>query len=275
MHDHERHGRGSGPDENPGASIRIHRLGRVASTQDAVRELAAAEDLDRAAVAADEQTGGRGRLGRAWRTVPGGAVAVSLAHRIALPPTARGWTVHAAGIAVHGAVLAHLSAQADGDAARPAERDSARVGLKWPNDLLDAEDRKLAGILVEVAGEHLIIGVGLNLAGPVLDEDGAPIETAGWLHGDGGLLPALEPGALQEHRRTLEQRIVDGLCTELAALEPHGGDAVASGLAARYRMNCITLGRDVVVHPLGGGPVVPGGAQAITGRAVDRSEGVV
>jgi BirA family biotin operon repressor/biotin-[acetyl-CoA-carboxylase] ligase len=48
----------------------------------------------------------------------------------------------------------------------------AHAGIKWPNDLL-VDERKLAGILVEVAGEsdgpcHAVIGVGLNYAMPDL-----------------------------------------------------------------------------------------------------------
>ena len=36
------------------------------------------------------------------------------------------------------------------------------LGLKWPNDVL-ADERKLAGILLETSGNSLIVGIGVNL----------------------------------------------------------------------------------------------------------------
>ncbi len=41
----------------------------------------------------------------------------------------------------------------------------ARLSLKWPNDVL-ADRRKIAGILLEVEGDHLIVGIGVNLKEP-------------------------------------------------------------------------------------------------------------
>ena len=37
------------------------------------------------------------------------------------------------------------------------------VSIKWPNDLLDAEGRKVGGILVEERGDVILVGIGLNL----------------------------------------------------------------------------------------------------------------
>ena len=50
---------------------------------------------------------------------------------------------------------------------------AARLELKWPNDVLLA-GTKLAGILLERSGDHVICGVGVNLAmGPALADRGA------------------------------------------------------------------------------------------------------
>jgi BirA family biotin operon repressor/biotin-[acetyl-CoA-carboxylase] ligase len=112
---------------------RIVRLGRVASTQEAARDLPVGS-----VVVADFQTDGRGRLGRRWQAPPGSALLAS----IVVP--AGPLTSLAAGVAA-------------------AEACGPRVRLKWPNDLL-LGGRKLGGILVEARGERAVVGIGINLA---------------------------------------------------------------------------------------------------------------
>jgi BirA family biotin operon repressor/biotin-[acetyl-CoA-carboxylase] ligase len=105
-----------------------------------------------AVVAAERQTAGRGRRGRAWISAPGDSLTFSLLWRFA-PGTAPAGLSLAAGLAV----------------ARGIEK--LGVGdtvLKWPNDLLRG-GRKLGGILVELvpgAPHAAVIGVGLNLRLP-------------------------------------------------------------------------------------------------------------
>jgi BirA family biotin operon repressor/biotin-[acetyl-CoA-carboxylase] ligase len=108
------------------------RLGSVSSTQDVARDLPIGW-----IVLADHQTAGRGRHDRRWEAPPRTALLVSfvLARNPLLSLTA--------GVA---------AAQACGPAVR----------LKWPNDLL-VGDRKLGGILVEVAADRAICGIGINL----------------------------------------------------------------------------------------------------------------
>src|SRR5512144_2545807 len=53
----------------------------IGSTNDRARELAAQGTPEIALIAADEQVAGRGRLGRAWYTPPGTALAFSLLTR--------------------------------------------------------------------------------------------------------------------------------------------------------------------------------------------------
>ncbi|MCB1560585.1 MAG: biotin--[acetyl-CoA-carboxylase] ligase [Xanthomonadales bacterium] len=102
-----------------------------------------------------EQTAGRGRHGREWRTPAGGQLALSLAVRTQRPLT--DWQGLPLGVGV-----------AVADALRRFGIDS--IGLKWPNDLL-LGDAKCGGILLESrlpsAASHdgetlLVIGVGIN-----------------------------------------------------------------------------------------------------------------
>jgi BirA family biotin operon repressor/biotin-[acetyl-CoA-carboxylase] ligase len=107
-----------------------------------------------ALVVADQQTAGRGRMGRTWHTVPGAALAFSLV----LFPEKDGPYV----LPRHTA----LGALAVVDALYSLY--GLRAKIKWPNDVL-LDRRKVSGVLVEAqwsAGDlaALILGVGINVA---------------------------------------------------------------------------------------------------------------
>jgi len=98
---------------------------------------------------ADRQTGGKGRLGRAWNDGSGnfmGSTAVRLAPGDPSPASLALLT----GLAVHEA-LSGFIAQGRG------------LLLKWPNDLM-LNHGKVAGILLEMTGGVVIVGIGVNLA---------------------------------------------------------------------------------------------------------------
>lgn len=114
---------------------------------------------------AEHQTQGRGRQGKAWQSAAGASLTFSLA----LPLAPADWS--GLSLAV-GTALADALDPPTGD--RPA-----RLGLKWPNDLLLQDlpgaaaagsltlGRKLGGILVEtvMAGSQrmAVVGIGLNV----------------------------------------------------------------------------------------------------------------
>jgi BirA family biotin operon repressor/biotin-[acetyl-CoA-carboxylase] ligase len=100
-------------------------------------------------IRADRQSAGRGRRGRAWVGDDGNLFATLLISPERPRPE---W-----------AQLSFAAAIAVADtAAHYAPR--AVIAVKWPNDVL-AEGRKLAGILLETAGQGLAVGIGINLAG--------------------------------------------------------------------------------------------------------------
>lgn len=96
---------------------------------------------------ADEQRAGRGRLGRSWVAPPGVSLLVSVLLRPELSPE-----------------LWHVVTLAAAVAAIDAVRESCGIEalVKWPNDVM-VDDRKLAGILSEVSGGALVVGLGLNV----------------------------------------------------------------------------------------------------------------
>jgi len=130
----------------------VRYYGRVASTQDELREMALAGAGEGSLVVAESQSAGRGRRGRSWLS-PAGGLYFSLLLRPQLPLTALPLVSLAAGAAL--------------------ARAASVGGLKWPNDLLAPDGRKLAGVLTEaeLLGEevrYLILGVGMNFAPPDL-----------------------------------------------------------------------------------------------------------
>ena len=95
----------------------------------------------------DEQTAGRGRLGRDWDAPPGSSVLAS----IALHPE------------IATVKLPELSLVAGRACAKAlAEVAGVEPEVKWPNDVLIG-GRKVAGILAEAREGHVVLGIGINV----------------------------------------------------------------------------------------------------------------
>ncbi|MFI5345017.1 MAG: biotin--[acetyl-CoA-carboxylase] ligase [Elusimicrobiota bacterium] len=135
---------------------RLVRLAETDSTQTVARRLAGEGAPDGTLVWALRQSAGKGRMGRRWRSAPGGLY-VSWLIRPSFPP----------------ARLGEFSL-ACGAAAAAALRDATGVetAVKPPNDVLaqcsDGKFRKLCGILCEASGDSsrlhwLVVGVGVNV----------------------------------------------------------------------------------------------------------------
>jgi BirA family biotin operon repressor/biotin-[acetyl-CoA-carboxylase] ligase len=180
-------------------------LPRTGSTHDVAKELAAQGAPEGTVVVADEQTSGRGRLGRRWLAPPGTCLLCSVLFRPNLPPTQT-------------QQLTMLCALAAADAIK--EMADLHVWLKWPNDLIvksptsnlqSQEWKKLAGVLTETGftGERLdyaIVGIGINVNVeaeilPTLDPNATSILAETGLAVDRGALLA---GFLAEVERRYE-----------------------------------------------------------------------
>lgn len=135
-----------------GAPWAVLRHDQLDSTNAEAFRLVEAGRLEPCWVLADEQTSGRGRLGRAWQSVSGNLFASAL-FAFDGPLREAPLVCFAAGLAA-----AESIDELDAEAGQ-------RVSLKWPNDLVVGE-RKLGGILIETTGlkSSLVAGFGLNLA---------------------------------------------------------------------------------------------------------------
>jgi BirA family biotin operon repressor/biotin-[acetyl-CoA-carboxylase] ligase len=196
-------------------------LGRVGSTQDILRAWAEAGAPEGALVLAEVQERGRGRRGRPWESRPGESLTFSLLLRPALPLSALSLLPLLSGLALFEAV--------------------GLGGLKWPNDLLAPDGRKLAGVLLEAKAEgeevaYALLGVGVNVA---------------WAPEGAAFLQEFGPYSRRE--------VLLAFLRRLEALLPLLEDPEA--LLARYRQASYTLGRRVRVETPKG--VVEGVAQEV------------
>ena len=115
-------------------------------TCESTQRLLGADLPEGAAAVCDEQTGGRGRLGRSWEAPTGTAILCSV---LLEPPAER---VVAELTLVGGLAVAEAVEEATNLAAQ----------IKWPNDVL-VNRRKVAGVLAEVADGAVVLGIGLNV----------------------------------------------------------------------------------------------------------------
>jgi BirA family biotin operon repressor/biotin-[acetyl-CoA-carboxylase] ligase len=97
-------------------------------------------------VTAWRQSSGRGRFGRNWADTATMGIAVTFV--VDAQPAER--------LALAGAVAAAEAAEST---------LGARVGIKWPNDIV-VGGRKLAGVLIETTSGRALIGIGMNIAQP-------------------------------------------------------------------------------------------------------------
>ncbi|MEO3754221.1 biotin--[acetyl-CoA-carboxylase] ligase [Streptomyces sp. B6B3] len=215
------------------------RLDVVESTGSTNADLIAAAHSGEApgrVLVAEEQTAGRGRLGRGWSAPPRSGLffSVLLAPQpgATVPETRWGWLPLLAGVATASAL------------SRIARVDTA---LKWPNDLLvdiAGEERKCGGILAERVGPPpdadggfatpaVVLGIGLNVS---LRADELPVPGAGSL-----ALADAETTDRDPLLRAVLRSLGDWYDRWVAA----GGDPAVSGLQEAYVAGCATLGRRV------------------------------
>jgi BirA family biotin operon repressor/biotin-[acetyl-CoA-carboxylase] ligase len=185
----------------------------VGSTLDVAHRLAP-EAAPGTLIVADEQTAGRGRLGRRWTSDAGAGLWLTLIER---PTDQRALDVLALRCGLYAAEALEALA-------------ASPLCVKWPNDLY-ADGRKLAGTLIETrwrgtSPEWVAIGFGLNVRPPALD-------TATGLRAGTTRLAALE-------------RVVPALRAAAAATRHLSADELA-----RWRQRDVSLGRALVEPALG------------------------
>jgi BirA family biotin operon repressor/biotin-[acetyl-CoA-carboxylase] ligase len=222
------------PRPRVGRGLEVHRS--IGSTNDRARALLDEPAGEGVAVLAEEQTAGRGRRGRSWRSPPGVNLTLSVAVRPAVPAAGAWMLAAAAGLACRTACAAH-----------------ADVALKWPNDVVAIDGSKLGGLLLEttVEGDRVttaVLGVGLNVNWRRAD---MPDDIAA------GATSLADLASCPIDRVELLGALLDELDREVRELE--------AGISPldRYRAACATLGTEVTVETATG---------RVIGHAVDLNE---
>ena len=209
----------------PGFTVEV--LPSIDSTNTELMRCARAGQTEPTLLVAEQQTAGRGRLGRVWQSDVGASLMLSLG----LPMAPRDWS----GLSLAVGVSVAESLQPTLPPLEPGQ--PPRIGLKWPNDLWLSGDRKLGGILVETASfvapqaaqpatthgtaaRYVVVGIGIN----VLPRSG-----------EGMSMP---PGCLQDVEPGLDApaallRIVPPLVAMLQGFEACGFAPVQPRFAAR------------------------------------------
>jgi BirA family biotin operon repressor/biotin-[acetyl-CoA-carboxylase] ligase len=126
---------------------RFGRVYRYAEVTRSTQQMLGEDSAEGAVAVTEEQTEGRGRLGRRWEAAAGSSILVSV---LLVPP-------------VEPPRLPELSLVAGGAVAQAiAEITGIEPAIKFPNDLLIGM-RKVAGILAESSEGRVVLGIGVNV----------------------------------------------------------------------------------------------------------------
>ncbi len=202
----------------------------IGSTNTRATELARAGAAEGTLVTTDEQTAGRGRVGRQWKSLPGQQLALSLVLRPLFPPH---FLVMASALAVAEAIEAVTGLE---------------TAIKWPNDI-QIGGRKVCGILIETSDGFAVLGIGLNVNGSLADDPELSTRAT---------TLATEVGK-NVSREALLTELLWRLDALYATLQT-AGDAGRASIRDAWRARLVTLGRHVTTHQ---------GATEISGVAED------
>jgi BirA family biotin operon repressor/biotin-[acetyl-CoA-carboxylase] ligase len=191
-------------------------------------------------VIAEEQTAGRGRLGRSWESRHGLNLYLSILLRPQIAPAAAPGLALVAGVSV----------------AEALEETGVSCAIKWPNDVVTAQMRKVCGILAEIQAEadrvsFVVLGIGVNLnaaetdfpqelqdrASSVFIETGRRVDRAAFAR---SLFQHFERSYLEFCRGGLEA--IAGEWQQRSIL--HGKQVVAAGPRGSISGTCVGLDED-------------------------------
>lgn len=250
-------------------STNQHLLDALAAEANAGRSSGHAAWPHLSVLTAEEQTGGRGRLGRTWSSPKGASLSTSLVLCPQLDPAHLGWVSMLAGCALVDTLRQDCGLNSE----------TQRAVLKWPNDVqvtqADGTAKKISGILAAAVPARrgalpgsqtrpgvVVVGIGINV---LLDEAQLPLESATSLQielrraAGAGESRGIDAAASAEGGRLRTELLCGFLerfaqrlreLEELAAVAP---DAVAETLRAQVGEVLATIGQQVRVELPDGG----------------------
>ena len=220
---------------------RVELLDEVVSTQLEFSERLAVTDANRVVVA-EYQSHGRGRFDRTFESRRSLGLTFSLA---LLPSRQRSeWSW-----------LPLLVGSAIADSLNNQLFSAKVIETKWPNDIVDSSGRKFGGILTELRGDGLVVGIGINVL-EVGDELAVP-------HAISLAMVSSRVRTGEISREDILAIILDGIRQRYEYWVAHGADERE---LSRYRESSLTLGENkerLVRCELPGGKVIEGKVQDI------------
>ncbi len=141
----------------------VRHFQEATSTNDLALQLGAEGAPEGFAIFAENQTRGRGRLGRTWQSDRGQSLTFSILLRPPWPDVSRISLVAAVVLA---RVFQNLT--------------NHPVGIKWPNDI-QIQGKKVTGILCESGAGFIVAGIGINVLQEPADFPAEVCDTAGSL----------------------------------------------------------------------------------------------
>lgn len=194
-------------------------LEECGSTNDVAKEYAAKGCEDGFLVVANNQTRGKGRLGRIWQCEKSVAAYFSIVFRPDIIPQESPQITLVAGIAC-AKVINKIT--------------GFKCGIKWPNDII-LNGKKIVGILTEMSAEiekvnYVVVGIGVNINNEIFDEEIKHKATSLYL----------ESG--KKYKRNI---FIDEIVTEFKRLYDIYRKYGFSALIDEYNSLCVNVGKMV------------------------------
>jgi len=131
---------------------KIYYFKTIDSTNNYAKKIGLDDFIDGTIIISEEQTNGRGRLGRNWVSPSGKGLWLSLLLKPNIEPS------EAAKITAIGAVAVAVAIE---------KTTGVSAGIKWPNDII-MDRKKVCGILTEMSAElnhinYVVVGIGVNV----------------------------------------------------------------------------------------------------------------
>jgi len=128
---------------------KIFQFETIDSTNDYAKKIAL-EELDGTLIISEEQTKGRGRVGRQWYSKSGGGIWMSIILKPDMIPQKAPFITLIAGASI----------------VKALNKLGVKTFIKWPNDII-INNKKVAGILTELSAEvdkinYIVLGIGIN-----------------------------------------------------------------------------------------------------------------
>lgn len=189
------------------------------STNTKAKQLAREGAVEGTLVIADQQTGGKGRLGRSWESPSGTGIWMSLILRPDILPQYASQLTLVAGLNMCEAI---------------EEVTKLKAKIKWPNDVV-VNGKKICGILTEMSAEidginYIVVGIGVNVNTKEFPES----------------LPYASSLALEGEREYSRKAIIKRFLEKFEIDYNHYKEQPdLNNIKARYEKNCITLHKKV------------------------------